>query len=185
MEQLTVYRAQGKEIGLTFLFKYDLNGNLKTFDVAEGNMVEMQVLWLMKVPEGADMPRFPAFEQDFKHRWLNSAEMTAKFDITVSPADLSFEAFWTAYNLKVKKDLAEKAWNKLSEADRILAFLALPRYEAYLVKSGQAKAHPVTWINQKRWLDEYPEVYTPPTKERVGKVFNPALQDLAKRKTEK
>ena len=182
MEQLTVYRAQGKEIGICFLFKYDLNGHLKAFEVAEGNMNANQVRWLVKLSTDGTHTRFPAFEADFKERWLNDVEIKAKFDIKVSPADISFEAWWKIYNLKVKKELTEKAWKKLSEADQIDAFLALPRYEAFLTQSGQAKAHPVTWINQKRWLDEYPEVFTPPPKQHIGKVYNSTIQDLAAKK---
>lgn len=185
MEQLTVYRAQGKEIGLCFLFKYDLNGFLKAFEVAEGNMIEKQVLWLMRIPEGKDIPRFPAFEKDFKEQWQGNPDIMAKFDISVSPADLTFEAFYNAYGYKVKPELTRKAWEKLKEADRIKAFIALPKYTAHIALTGEGRAHPVTWINQKRWLDEYPEVFTPPAKQRVSKVFNNALQDLAKKKTEK
>ena len=35
MGPLTTYRAKGKEIGLVFLFKYDLMGNLRLFEVCE------------------------------------------------------------------------------------------------------------------------------------------------------
>ncbi len=46
MEQLTTYRAKGKEIGLVFLFKYDLNGNLKLFEISEGVLDDKQMNWL-------------------------------------------------------------------------------------------------------------------------------------------
>lgn len=46
MEQLTTYRAKGKEIGLVFLFKYDLNGNFKLFEISEGELNDEQMKWL-------------------------------------------------------------------------------------------------------------------------------------------
>ena len=48
MEMLTTYRVKGKTIGLEFLFKYDLNGNLKAFEIAEGELEENQINWLFK-----------------------------------------------------------------------------------------------------------------------------------------
>jgi len=38
MEQYTTYRAKGKDLGLTFFFAYDLNGNLKAFKIEKGKL---------------------------------------------------------------------------------------------------------------------------------------------------
>jgi hypothetical protein len=70
-------------------------------------------------------------------------------------SDLSFEAFWKKYNLKVKKEAAQKAYAKLNDTEILLCFQNLKNYEDHLVKTGQAKAHLVTWLNQKRYFDEY------------------------------
>ena len=48
MEQLTTYRAKGKTMGLVFLFKYDLNGNLKLFEIEEGELSDQQDWWLLR-----------------------------------------------------------------------------------------------------------------------------------------
>lgn len=69
--------------------------------------------------------------------------------------DYSFETFWTKYNLKVKKDASQKAYDKLNLVEKIKCFNALKKYDEFLAKTGQAKAHLVTWINQKRFNDEY------------------------------
>ena len=42
MNQLTTYRAKGKDSGLIFLFKYHLNGNLKLFEIEEGELSQLQ-----------------------------------------------------------------------------------------------------------------------------------------------
>jgi hypothetical protein len=69
--------------------------------------------------------------------------------------DYSFEAFYNKYGLKRKGDLAKKAWEKLDLATKIKCFNQLPKYDADLKQTGQAKAHLVTWLNQKRYNDEY------------------------------
>lgn len=144
---LTIYRATGKSIGLVFLFKYDLNGHLKAFEIAEGELNEQQRLWLFST-------NFPATEEQMKS-WSKIERFTKVFKVDQSVPDLSFEAFWKVWNLKIKKELSEKAWNKLSEADRIKCWITHPRYHRHLDNTKQAKAHLVTWINQKRFNDEY------------------------------
>ena len=69
--------------------------------------------------------------------------------------DYSFEALWNKYGLKVKKEKSQKAFEKLKLVEQIMCFTQLPKYEAFLAKTGQAKAHLVTWINQRRFEDEY------------------------------
>ena len=64
MEQLTTYRAKGKEIGLVFLFKYDLNGNLKLFEISEGELNAKQMKWLFA------MGNFPACESIMRSIWM-------------------------------------------------------------------------------------------------------------------
>lgn len=180
MEQLTVYRAQGKEIGLTFLFKYDLNGNLKAFELQEGILNAAQMKWLFA---GA---HFPADESLMKSVWMAEKGYTDKFVITISPADLSFDALWTLYAYKLARKDAEKAYAKLKQADLIAVFIDVPKYLEWLARNPKIQQlNLATYLNGRRYEDERPEVFTPPPKERVGKVFNPALQALAKKKTEK
>lgn len=149
MEQLTTYRAKGNEIGLVFLFKYDLNGNLREFKLEEGNLNGEQMKWLFS---GA---HFPADESIMRSIWMVNPHYKKVFKVDKFIADISFEAFWKIWNLKVKKEASEKAWNKLKESEIIKCFLNHKPYEMHLSKTGQAKAHLVTWLNQKRYNDEY------------------------------
>jgi hypothetical protein len=168
MEQLTTYRAKGKEIGLVFLFKYDLNGNLKLFEISEGELNEEQTTWLFS--------RFPARESIIQEIWSKVEKFLKIFTIEKSPADLSFESAWTLYNHKLSKLDAEKAFKKLSEAEKIQFFLSIPKYERYLKSSGIAKAHMSTYINKRYFENEYPEAVS-------TKNFNPMIADFAKSKT--
>lgn len=148
MEQLTTYRVKGKTIGLTFLFKYYLNGALKSFEIVEGELNEQQIGWLYS-------PNFPATETDIIQVWAKAKYHIKHFTVEKFAADLSFDAFWKIYDLKINKEKSQKAYEKLSEADKIKCFLAHPKYLKHLQLTGQAKAHLVTWINQKRFNDEY------------------------------
>lgn len=78
--------------------------------------------------------------------------------------DLSwFEAWYKIYPRKVSRGNAEKAWNKLSENQRILALDWLKKYVIYWKKKWTQKEfipHPATWLDPKdqRWNDDLSEV---------------------------
>ena len=130
--------------GCVWQFKYNLKGILVFFKVAEGDLTDKQEKFLYI---------------DGKLPWKKAQlkEWATKYKtITIEEGeiDLTFANFWKQYGLKVKKDLAEKAWNKLQDQDKIKCFLRLKKYNSNLATNGQAKAHLVTWINQKRFNDE-------------------------------
>ncbi|GGB82798.1 hypothetical protein GCM10007424_23540 [Flavobacterium suaedae] len=187
MEQLTTYLVEGRETGVKFLFKYDLNGFIASFQVTGTLMNEQQVNWLFKVPEDDVCPRFPAKEAEFKMRWIESKEMKKKFVITVQPPDLSFDAMWLLYDHKVSKQDALKAYKKLAknEGDLIKCFTAIPVYNAYIATKSTAKLHLSTYINGRRYEDELPTPVPKYNKPIIGKNFNPVIGDLATKKTDK
>jgi hypothetical protein len=168
MEQLTTYRAKGKEIGLVFLFKYDLNGNLKLFEISEGELNEVQMKWLFT--------HFPASESRMQTLWMKDEKYTKVFTVEKSVADLSFDALWKLYDHKIAKFHAEKAFEKLKEEAVIKCFLSIPLYKKYLAHSKIAQAHLATYINGRYYENEYPEALS-------TKNFNPLLQDFANLKT--
>ena len=147
-EQLTTYRAKGKEIGLVFLFKYDLNGNLKLFEISEGELNSGQMKWLLP-------PNFPANENNIKTIWSKDKKYTKVFDIEKSPADLSFDALWNLYGLKESRKDAERFFNKLNEAEKIKCFIQVPKYKKKIALTGIAQALLATWIHKQRFNDEY------------------------------
>lgn len=174
MEQLTTYRAQGKEIGLVFLFKYDLNGNLKLFEISEAELNEKQIKWLFSA-------NFPATEDKMKTVWMKDENYTKVFTVEVSPADLSFDALWILWGGGSSKQDAIKAYGKLKPVELIKCFVEIPYYFLQLKMSpGTAKLHLSTYINKRRYEDDRPQVAM-----KVGKVFNPMLKDLASKKTNK
>lgn len=76
-----------------------------------------------------------------------------------------FEAFYAAYPLHKARGAAEKAWSKaLALADPEAIIGGAQRYAAECRRKGtepKFTAHPATWLNEKRWLDE-PEIRAAP-----------------------
>jgi hypothetical protein len=183
MEQLITYRAKGKEIGLIFLFKYDLNGNLRAFEMQEGNLNITQINWMFAAwsttKTQSPTTNFPATQQMMEQVWMKDERFTKVFEIEKAAADLSFEALWNLYDVKIAKFHAQKAFAKCKEETIIKIFTSIPRYNNYLKQSKIAKAHLATYINGQYYDNEYP------TDQKIGKVFNPIIKDLAKKLTDK
>ena len=151
MELLTTYRAKGKTIGLEFLFKYDLNGNLKVFEIVDGELNGEQMQWLCS-------SNFPATEEIIKTNWIKLDKYKKVFEITTSPAVITFEALWNLYDYKVKRFDAEKSFSKLKEHEVIKCFTSIPGYNKYLQRKQIAKAHLSTFINRRYFEDDYNKV---------------------------
>jgi hypothetical protein len=148
-EPQITYRAEGKEMGLVFLFKYDLNGDLREFKIESGTLNQSQVKWLY------NPNNFPATESLMWSKWIKDPKYKKVFQVEKFKADLSFESIWELWDLKIKMQAAIKSWNKLNEAQKIKCFIKHRYYEAHLSKTGQSKAHLSTWINGLRFDDEY------------------------------
>jgi hypothetical protein len=73
-----------------------------------------------------------------------------------NPPDASFEVFYQAYPKRRARGKAEQAYTKalsFATAEELVA--GAKRYAAEVRgKEEQFVAHPASWLNQKRWLDE-------------------------------
>ena len=72
-----------------------------------------------------------------------------------------FRRFWEIYPRKQGKQEAEKAWKKLAPdeelLERLLTALGKARTcDQWSRDNGRYIPYPATWLNQKRWEDEYP-----------------------------
>lgn len=76
---------------------------------------------------------------------------------TIIPV-IKFDSFYNEYPLKKAKIDGERAWNKLSETDKQLAIAAIPK----LIAATEPKYYPfpATFLNGKRWLDDFSKPYT-------------------------
>ena len=142
MEQVITYKVTFKETSDEWLFQFrESDGVIYSFTNIKGN----RILKLL------DNLQFPGNKNKIEE-WVNFKHL---IKIELMLEDYSFDSFWIKYNLKVKKEASQKAFEKLSLVDKIKCFVKLPEYDAHLIKTGVAKAHMVTWINQKRFNDEY------------------------------
>lgn len=133
------------EAGDIWQFKYNLNGFLIGYNVLEGEIEQVHSDWLF--PGG----KFPYKEDKIKDWKKKLKQLT----IEVGEPEITFAALWILYDNKVSKFDAEKSFNKLSDADRIKCFMAVPGYKKYLFKKGTGTAHLATFINRQYYNDDW------------------------------
>ncbi|HLT52758.1 MAG TPA: hypothetical protein VKZ97_02650 [Flavobacteriaceae bacterium] len=140
--ELTTYKVTFKETADEWIFQYRKeDGFIYQFTNLKGTRIA-SLLAKNQFPQTAVM-----MEEWRKFKGIINIELMLE--------DYSFEAFWDKYGLKHNKVKSEKAFNKLKLVEKIMCFSALPKYEAFLARTGQAKAQVVTWVNQRRFEDEY------------------------------
>jgi hypothetical protein len=148
MSQLITYTIKSKQSGYVWLFKYNLNGSFKSFEIMDGELSQKQILWLFA---GSN---FPATETIMKTVWMGKT-LRDNFEIVKAEPVLNFENLWNMYGNKVSKFDAEKSFKKLSDADKIKCFLAIPGYKKYLSKKGTGTAHLATFIHRQYYNDDW------------------------------
>jgi hypothetical protein len=80
---------------------------------------------------------------------------------------VDFDTFWEQYPRKVSKQHAVKAWKSLNPDHTLLttmlqALEKQKRSEQWQKDNGKFIPHPATWLNGKRWEDEFTPKYSPP-----------------------
>lgn len=151
IEQFITYTVKGRNSSVLWQFKYHLNGDFFSFTILEGELSGHQMHWLFSAKN------FPTTDNLMQIMWLKDKDITSKLDINKIDPDISFDAFWNAYDNKVgKKKMAENYWKKMSKADKIKALMAIKRYNNNLrLTPGIQKAHPTTFLNQEYYNNEY------------------------------
>lgn len=142
----TTYTVKGRNFPNVWMFKYDLNGFLKEWILEEAELTEKQKQWLF------NPVRFPYLESDIKTHFM----AIKNFDVIVGEPDISFDAFYSLYNKKVSKHTAEKAWDRLSKADKLTALKKIKEYDGYLNRKRTIdKAYPATYLNKRMFEDDF------------------------------
>ncbi|WP_136464927.1 hypothetical protein [Flagellimonas onchidii] len=141
----TIYTVKGKNTPMLWEFRYDLEGYLTDFKILEGRLNERQIKWLFTPI------RFP-----YREASIRSWKAIKNFEMTIGRPELTFGVFWNTYNYKVKKVVAQRAWERLSQSDKMNAIAGIKKYDGFLQrKVSQAKANPATYLNQRYWEDSY------------------------------
>jgi hypothetical protein len=140
--ELITYKVTFLETKDEWLFQYrKSDGFIYQFTNVKGTRIS-NLLAKQQFPETLSM-----IEQ-----WTNYKK-TLTVELVLE--DYSFDTFWVKYNYKVKKEASQKAFEKLDLVDKIQCFKKLKEYDEHLLRTKQNKAHLVTWLNQKRYNDEY------------------------------
>lgn len=134
MEEYTTYEVTFIATKEKWIFQYrKSDGILHSFINLKGSSF-INLLRKQTFPESVKM-----IEDWAKYKKIVTIEL--KID------DFSFESFWDKYDLKRKKEQAQKAYEKLDLTSKVKCFSILKHYNEDLKKTGQSKAHLVTWLN--------------------------------------
>jgi len=69
----------------------------------------------------------------------------------------SFEDFWNCYPIKKSKAESAKKYNKLKDKDKLIIKNTINDFINDKPFKDYTHPHPLTYINQKRWLDNFEE----------------------------
>lgn len=78
----------------------------------------------------------------------------------------TFQVFWDAYALKRDRIAAERAWNRLTVADRRNAIAAIPQYTSDCQQRGIRRMYAQGYLSHRRWEDDFmadPDIASGPT----------------------
>lgn len=140
----TIYYMRGKNSPTEHIFKYDLNGDLISFENTGEPLNDAQKKWLFV------SGNFPYDEEKIK-AIASSPSLCKYFDIEQVPASITFEDFWTAYGKIGTKSTANKKFDKLKKDEVIKAFLGIKKEQQKKKLDGTAMPYAETYLNQKRW----------------------------------
>ena len=95
-----------------------------------------------------------------------------------------FNEFWSLYPRKVNKAVARKSWQRLTEAQQLMAAKAISVHcDYWKVKEIELEfiPHASTWLNQERWEDE---IVIEPKKQKIDKKWMFSNEGIAAKATE-
>jgi hypothetical protein len=90
------------------------------------------------------------------HDALGAGSGTGDVGLEVQKQGVGFDAFWSAYPRKVGKVKARERWDAAlaAGADPAAIVAAAVAYRDDPHRDPDYTAHPTTWLNQGRWLDD-------------------------------
>lgn len=134
---------------------YGTDGKLMYVDFMKSDLSEEQMQFFKeKLP--VYLTPGPSPQGDGNSSVLASHFGKSKLNVVEQGYSVSFEQWWTRYNLKRNRERCEKIWNKLSEADRAAAFFKLALYERRLsLDQWRTKAEPDTYLRNKYWNNDW------------------------------
>jgi hypothetical protein len=148
MEQFKTYTIKAKESNAIWIFKYYLEGGLRSFVVLDGSFDDKQANWLFM------KGRFPHNESIMK-KWLQFFKK--HFEIEIGIPEITFDYFYNTYGKKTTKKQASDFWKKkMTDAERINAVLAIRKYKNFCkMHNDREQVDPVRYLKHRRYEDEF------------------------------
>lgn len=103
-----------------------------------------------------EMPNETAQEWPFRHAPMREADVKTVFKaahLKFEVLNVTFDEFWKRYGVKEGKKDALKAWERMSEASRQLAYSYIERYRGNCHRDRKIMQYPATYLRAERWLD--------------------------------
>ncbi|MCW5900456.1 MAG: hypothetical protein KIT10_14420 [Flavobacteriales bacterium] len=103
-----------------------------------------------------DMPNETAQVWPFRHAPLREQDVKAVFraaHLKLTVLNVTFEDFWRKYDYKEGKKDTMKAWERMPEASRQLAFDYISRYKDACRRDRKHLQYPASYLRAERWLD--------------------------------
>jgi hypothetical protein len=123
---------------------YGLDNKLQFIDFMKCDLTEEQTTFFKN--------RLPVF---YTETFLESFG-TSRLDVVEEGYRVTFDQWWTRYDLKRNRDRCLKMWNKLTEADQVNAFFKLNMYERHLsLNAWKTKAEPETYLRKRYWDSDW------------------------------
>ena len=144
----TLYTIKGRNFPLLLEFTYDLDGYLVCFKNISEPLSEKTQMWLFSYQ------RFP-----YTENMIQSWKSIKNLEIIVGKPEISFEVFYKLYQHKVGKLEAERAWKRLNKADQLKAITKINAYNGFLKRKQIAKVYPATYLNKRRFDDEFNSIH--------------------------
>lgn len=145
MEQFKTYTIKAKDSKAVWVFKYYLEGGLRSFVVLDGSFSDKQANWLFV------KGRFPHTEEIMKN-WLKFFKKY--FEIEIGIPEITFEYFYEIYGKKTTKKQTSDFWRKMKEGDKIKAVLAIKSYINNCKVANRSPVDPVRYLKHRRYEDE-------------------------------
>lgn len=137
---MTKYLLTGLVNGSVITLQYAAEG-LAIVDMSAASHLdfEQRNMFLRNVPTNAAL--LPAFCKN-------------RFNLKEETVEVTFELFYDAYGHKKGKNEAQRAFSRLSRADRQRAYHYIAIYNRDLqVNTWKTKMYPATYLNKKIWED--------------------------------
>ncbi len=137
------YILTGDEIDGSVQYVFDLNGRIMNVYYRLNNEAQHRYL----------VSETPVSVCELKLFYKNLVEAEKQVKLKETPSDLSFKRFWDTYDVKAsKRKQSMNIWDKMTDTDKILCLLYIPRYNFIKVNDNTTKMYANTFLNQKGWL---------------------------------